>query len=158
MAFSLKSIFPSKKIHVDQAGLTALDDQFKDLGEKVKAGDYVVTANAKPIPIPGRGVQRTKSIFDVTIKPSNDNRTASIKSMTFEYIENFIGSDIKFTIKTRDDQTLVSHIYYEPGKAGHPQYNFLDEISKLAHAKIAQDKSASQQKSAAAIKNIVKPL
>jgi hypothetical protein len=161
MAFSLKFRF-NKKINVDEAGLRALDEQFKDLSEKIEAGDYVVTVEEKPVSQnPKSKFKNNASRFEVVIKPADNNR--AVEAMTFECTDKtWMSTDqvyctwFDFKIKTRDNQTFVGSVGHEPGKPEVPEYMFLNVIAKTGRTKIAQAKGAAQQRANAAIKNTVK--
>jgi hypothetical protein len=146
MAKSLRAKF-SKNIHVDEDALKVLTEQFRDLSEKVKAGDYVVTAKEQSSP--GDGHNTIDSVLDVVIKPSAQNSASSIQSMTFKFDhDGYQGTTyINFKIKTKDGKTLSGSHY------GHV-LGLLEEAQKLGLEKVAQAEYAPQRKAIEAIKNI----
>ena len=147
MSQSITNKFPTKEIHVDAEGLKALEAQFKGLGEKVKAGDYVVTA--KEVSSPGDGHGTVDSVLDIVIKPSVDNRISSIESMTFKFVDDGYNqiTRVTFKIKTTDRKSLTGS--HQGGVHG-----FLDDMRKIGREKIAADRCAPAKAAIDVIKSI----
>jgi len=152
MTKPLRDKFPSKEINADDSILDVLNEQFKDLAEKVKSGDYVVRAKDKGRYWGDRDLG--ESSLNVTLKPSAKNTGSSIEVMTFNFLEKVHGGKFdqgititKFKIKTTDGKTISSSYSGDV-------YGFLEMVRKLGREKIAQDERAPSQAAIDAIKSI----
>jgi hypothetical protein len=148
MTKSLSEKFP-KVTYVDGSVLDGLTEQFKDLTEKVYDGDYVIAANEQSFPDIVHDANDT--ILDVVIKPSEENKTSSVQSMTFKFKhKGYQGTNlVDFQIKTQDGATINFHYFGD-------LYGFLKDVHSLGYSKDRADAPnfVRQKKAIDAIKDM----
>jgi hypothetical protein len=132
------------EIYLNNQDLIALiNEEFKDLGEKIKSGDYVVV-EAKQRSLKAEGAY---DLLEVVIKPADEN--AKIKSIAFEMrtFSNGAPFGTSFRVEKADGDALN---YTKVGAINLP---FLDEVKKLGEEKVKAD-NAALAKAAAFIRNL----